>query len=186
MSIVDVTNKLLPEQIAKVEYPDVAYAHQGWLTDDMSHFLMGDEIDEGETQDRTRTLIFDVTDLDDPTFVDEHLSSSTARDHNMYVKNGLVYQSNYAAGLRVLDTAGAPEGRLDEVAFFDSFPAHDEPEYVGTWSNYPYFASGTIAVSGIDDGLFLVKVQDAVLAENETPAKKDKKPKKPKKDKSKA
>jgi hypothetical protein len=177
MSVVDVTNKLLPKQIAKVSYPGVVYAHQGWLTDDMSHFIMGDEVDEGETTDTTRTLIFDVTDLDKASFVAAHDHGNSARDHNMYVKDGLVYQSNYAAGLRVLDTAEAPQGRLSEVAFFDSFPAHDEPEYVGTWSNYPYFASGTIAVSGIDDGLFLLKVQDDVLAENETKVKKDNKKK---------
>ena len=187
LSIVDVTDKLLPRQIAKVDYPDVEYAHQGWLTDDMSHFMMGDELDEGSAVEKTRTLLFDLTDLDAPAFAGAHDHGTTAIDHNMYVKNGLVYQSNYAAGLRVLDTAGVPEGRLDEVAFFDSFPAHDEPEYVGTWSNYPYFPSGTIAVSGIDDGLFLLEVQDAVLDANETEQKKDKddKDKKKKKDKKK-
>jgi hypothetical protein len=70
----------------------------------------------------------------------------------------------------VLDTrpdvasANLPAGRL-----LRQLPAHDEPEFVGTWSNYPYFPSGTIAFSGIDEGLFLVKVQDAVLAEHATP-----------------
>jgi len=99
------------------------------------------------------------------------LDGTTAIDHNMYVKDGLVYQSNYAAGLRVLDTAGVSTGRLDEVAFFDSFPAHDDLTFEGTWSNYPYFSSGTIAVSGIDDGLFLLQVQDDVLAQDETKVK---------------
>jgi choice-of-anchor B domain-containing protein len=169
LSIVDVTDKLLPTQIAKVKYPDVEYAHQGWLTDDMSHFMMGDELDERSSVEKTRTLLFDVSNLDLARFVGAHDHGTTAIDHNMYVKDGLVYQSNYAAGLRVLDTAGVPEGRLDEVAFFDSFPAHDEPEFVGTWSNYPYFPSGTIAVSGIDDGLFLVKVQERALESTDRP-----------------
>jgi choice-of-anchor B domain-containing protein len=161
---VDVTNKLLPTEIASIDYPEVGYAHQGWLTDDQATFLMGDELDEGSTADKTRTLIFDVRDLDAPTFVKAHNSSSSAIDHNMYVKNGLVYQSNYAAGLRVLDTRNAAKGSLKEVGFFDSFPEHDKPEFVGSWSNYPYFPSGTIAFSGIDDGLFLVRAQNSLLA----------------------
>jgi choice-of-anchor B domain-containing protein len=177
VSVVDVSNKLLPRQIAKVEYPETAYAHQGWLTDDMSHFMMGDELDEGDGRP-TRTLIFDMTDLDAARFVGAHEHGTPAIDHNMYVKDGLVYQSNYAAGLRVLDTAPVAEGRLQEVAFFDSFPANDDPEFVGTWSNYPYFPSGTVAVSGIDEGLFLVRVQDSVLG-TDAPAQpgKDKGPK---------
>ena len=166
LQIVDVTNKLAPFQIGEVEYPEVGYAHQGWLTDDQRTFLLGDELDEGETVENTRTLIFDVSDLDEPRFVKAHNHRTTSIDHNMYVKDGLVYQSNYAAGLRVLDTRNAAKGSLSEVAFFDTFPEHDEPEFVGTWSNYPYFPSGTIAVSGIDEGLFLLKVQKPVLAKS--------------------
>jgi choice-of-anchor B domain-containing protein len=168
LSVVDVTDKLLPVQISRVEYPEVGYAHQGWLTDDHRTFLMGDEGDEGSTHDNTRTLIFDVSDLDAPRFVRAHDHRTTSIDHNMYVKDGLVYQSNYAAGLRVLDTAKAGTGTLTEVAYFDTFPEHDEPEFVGTWSNYPYFPSGTIAVSGIDEGLFLLKAQQSVLARHAT------------------
>lgn len=164
LQIVDVTNKLLPTEIARVDYPKAGYAHQGWLTDDQATFLMGDELDEGETVERTRTLIFDVRDLDAPRFVTAHDAKTTSIDHNMYVKDGLVYQSNYSAGLRILDTRNAAKGSLREVGFFDSYPEHDRPEFVGTWSNYPYFPSGTVAFSGIDEGLFLVRPQKSVLA----------------------
>jgi hypothetical protein len=167
MSIVDVTNKLLPVQVAKVEYPDTAYAHQGWLTDDWTHFMLGDEGDQGSDKP-TRTLVFDVTDIDEASYVGANDGETVAIDHNMYVKDGLVYQSNYAAGLRVLDTADVANANLPEVAFFDGYPANDGPTFVGTWSNYPYFPSGTIAFSGIDEGLFLVKMHDSVLDQFET------------------
>jgi choice-of-anchor B domain-containing protein len=174
MSIVDVTNKLLPTQVALVEYPDTEYAHQGWLTEDQTHFLMGDELDEMYAgAERTRTLVFDITDIDAARFVGYNEGRTAAIDHNMYVKDGLFYQSNYAAGLSVVDSSGLVSGgddaTLPEVAYFDGFPAHDDPEFVGTWSNYPYFPSGTVAFSGIDEGLFLVKVQDAVLEQYATP-----------------
>lgn len=166
MSIVDVTNKLLPEQVALVEYPETAYAHQGWLTADQTHFLMGDELDEGDTADLTRTLVFDVTDIDNASFVGANEGETAAIDHNMYEKDGLFYQSNYTAGLRVVDAADVANANLPQVAFFDGFPANDDPTFNGTWSNYPYFPSGTVAFSGIDEGLFLVKVQDSVLEES--------------------
>jgi len=72
------------------------------------------------------------------------------------VHEGFAYQSNYSAGLRVLDV-GNVENSLSEVAFFDTYPAHTDPTFDGTWSNYPFFKSGTIAVSGREEGLFLLK-----------------------------
>lgn len=52
-----------------------------------------------------------------------------------------VYQSNYTAGLRILETAQIASGTLSEVAFFDIFP-NDEPVFQGACSNYPFFESG--------------------------------------------
>jgi choice-of-anchor B domain-containing protein len=146
-----VTTSCCPAQIAKVEYPDVAYAHQGWLTDDQSHFMMGDELDEGDGRP-TRTLIFDVTDLDAARFVGAHEATTPAIDHNMYVKDGLVYQSNYAAGLRVLDTARSR--RVASRRSRSSTPSRRTTSRSSSarGRTTPYFASGTIAVSGIDDG----------------------------------
>ena len=46
LSIADVTDRDNPVAIARGEYPNVAYAHQGWLTEDHRHFFMGDEADE--------------------------------------------------------------------------------------------------------------------------------------------
>jgi choice-of-anchor B domain-containing protein len=159
--IVDVTNKMLPVTLGVTDYPDVGYTHQGWLTDDHAYLLVNDELDEMTFEFNTRTVIIDVTDLENPTFHAAHEHDTTAITHNNYVVDGLVYQSNYTAGLRVLDTAfvgDTDNPRLDEVAFFDTFPRHDEPVFSGTWSNYPFFESGTIAVSGIDEGLFLLRL----------------------------
>jgi choice-of-anchor B domain-containing protein len=115
----------------------------------------------------TRTLILDVSDLDAPVLRGEHFGTTRAIDHNMYVLDRLVYQSNYRAGLRILDTAKVAEGLLTEVAFFDTLPGANTATFFGTWSNYPYFESGTIAVSGMDEGLFLLKVRPEVFEELE-------------------
>ena len=167
VSIVDVTDKSNPVVLGRLTYPRSNYTHQGWLTEDQSHFLLGDEGDEQNFAMNTRTLILDVSDLDAPVLRGEHFGTTRAIDHNMYVLDRLVYQSNYRAGLRILDTAKVAEGLLTEVAFFDTLPGANTATFFGTWSNYPYFESGTIAVSGMDEGLFLLKVRPEVFEELE-------------------
>ena len=90
LSIADVTDKDNPIALAMGEYPNVAYTHQGWLTEDQAYFYMNDELDEvrGLTQG-TRTLIWDVSDLDEPIMVKEHISENTASDHNLYIVGNL-------------------------------------------------------------------------------------------------
>lgn len=46
---------------------------------------------------------------------------------------------------------------MTEVAYFDIYPKGDAVEFVGTWSNYPYFPSGNIIVSSIENGLFVLR-----------------------------
>ena len=104
---------------------------------------MNDELDEvNDLIVGTRTLIWDVSDLDDPILVKEHLSENTASDHNLYIVGDLMFQSNYNSGLRVLDISDRENPR--EVAFFDTVPGPDSPSMNGSWSNYPFFKSGII------------------------------------------
>ncbi len=160
LSISDVTDKENPAAISNASYPNVRYAHQGWLTEDHSFFFMNDELDElGDVADRTRTLIWDVTDLDDPQLAREFLAENTSSDHNLYIRDNLMYQSNYGSGLRIFDISDMTNPV--EVGFFDTITvAPDSPGFIGSWSNYPYFESGTIVVTSIDEGLFILKKQD--------------------------
>jgi len=163
VSIADVSDKDNPIALSTAEYPNAGYTHQGWLTDDHEFFYVNDELDEvsGE-QSRTRTMIFDVRDLDDPILVQEMMGTTAASDHNLYVQGNYMYQSNYSAGLRILDVSD-PENPV-EVAYFDVNPVGDnEAGFNGTWSNYPYFESGTILVTGIESGLFMLKKQQVDL-----------------------
>jgi choice-of-anchor B domain-containing protein len=166
VSVVDMTDPAAPVRLSATDaadYPDVAYAHQGWMSEDQAFYFHGDELDEQDLSLPTRTFVFDIRDLDDIRlhFVDERPSQNI--DHNMYTRDGLLFQSNYTAGLEVFDVAPvAEEKRLPMVASFDTYPEDDGTVFAGTWSNYPYFESGTIAVSGIGEGLFLLRLQDHV------------------------
>ena len=157
ISIADVTDKSNPVAVARAEYPNVAYAHQGWLTEDHAYFYSNDELDEVSGQvDRTRTLVWDLRDLDDPLLVREYYSETSVTDHNLYVRGDRLYMSNNRAGLRVLDISD-PENPT-EAGSFDTTPwSEDAAGFDGTWSVYPYFESGTIILSSRREGLFLVK-----------------------------
>ena len=94
----------------------------------------------------TSKIVFDLKDLDDPVVAKEFIGTTVATDHNLYIRGKYVYQSNYRAGLRVLDASDPANPK--EVAYFDTTPLEEITSGVsGTWSNYPFFKNGVIAVS---------------------------------------
>ena len=155
LSIADVTDKENPVALSVGAYPNPGYAHQGWLTEDQSYFFMGDETDEFRLVENTRTLIWDVKDLDDPQLVRQFFTENTSSDHNLYIVGDLMYQSNYNSGLRVFDISDPENPR--QVGFFDTVPGQDSPAMDGSWSNYPFFKSGIVVVTSGSQGLFVVK-----------------------------
>src|SRR5262249_44479311 len=61
------------------------------------------------------------------------------------------------AGLRILRLDDPGNLGLTEIAYFDIYPADDDPQFNGTWNNYPFYASGTVVVSGIEEGLYVLR-----------------------------
>jgi choice-of-anchor B domain-containing protein len=157
LTIVDATDKLEQVQLSRTGYGGSAYTHQGWLTDDQRFFLVNDEGDEQAFRHRTRTWIWDVSDLDAPVLMTYYDGPTPSIDHNLYVRGTLVYESNYRSGLRVLDASEIAHGTLRELAFFDIYPADDNPNFNGAWTSYPFFSSGTVIVNGIEQGLFALR-----------------------------
>lgn len=154
--IVDVTDKTNPTTISTIGYSDIGYTHQGWFTEDMKYFLLGDEIDEIDYNNNTRVIVFDLTDLDNPLFHMNYFGQSAAIDHNGYVVDNLFYQSNYTAGVRIIDITNIETNSMTEVGFFDSYPANNSTSFHGAWNVYPFFASGNIIISDIEGGLFII------------------------------
>ena len=161
ITVIDVTDPTDAVQLSRTTY-NSQYAHQGWLTEDHKYFLSGDELDESNTGVNTTTFIWDVQDLDAPFLLGTFVSTTPAIDHNLYIKDNLCYQSNYRAGLRIANLDNIASGLMTEVGFFDLYPSSDGAGFNGTWSNYPYFASGVIAVSHIEDGLFLLSLSGSI------------------------
>ena len=157
LTIVDVTNKAAPVQLSRTGYSGSGYTHQSWLTEDHVYVLLGDELDEQSFGHNTRTYMWDVSDLDNPVLDGNFTATTPAIDHNMYIKGTYAYQSNYRAGLRILDISDISNTNLIEEAYFDIYPSSDSASFNGAWSNYPYFDSGVVIVSGIEQGLFILQ-----------------------------
>lgn len=158
--IVDISNKNAPVTLATLPYPNIGYTHQGWFTDDQHYFILGDELDEIRQGFNTRTLVFDMTNLEDPILHHTYLGPTNAIDHNGYVVGSEFFLANYTAGLRVLDITDIEGQTVVEKAFFDTFPESDNTQFDGVWSVYPYFESGNIILSDINSGFFIVKKSD--------------------------
>ena len=158
--LVDISQKNAPVTISTLGYPFIGYTHQGWFTEDQRYFILGDELDEINSGFRSRTLIFDVTDLDNPVLHDTYLGPTSAIDHNGYVLGDEFFLANYTAGVRVLDISGITDRSISETGFFDTFPANDNTQFDGVWSIYPFFESGKIVISDINRGLFVIKKSD--------------------------
>ncbi|MEM9373403.1 MAG: choice-of-anchor B family protein [Planctomycetota bacterium] len=156
LRIVDVTNPNNTQVLSTLFYPQSGYAHQVWLSDDQKYIYLNDELDEGSSVAVTTTRIINVEDPANPFFVGTFTTGLQSIDHNLYVRDGLIYQSNYTSGLRVFDAID-PENPI-EIAFFDTRPEYNGVSFNGAWSNYPYFPSGTIIVSDIERGLFMLRL----------------------------
>ena len=157
--VVDVTDKSAPLTLSSSTYPQRAYVHQGWLTEDHRYFLLGDELDESNFGLSTRTHVFDVSDLNAPKHLFAHDLGTRAIDHNLFVRGNRVYEANYTSGLRVLELGDLANRDIEEIAFFDTYPSNDNTAFQGAWSVYPYLPSGTLIVSDINSGLFILSMQ---------------------------
>jgi len=171
--IVDVTDKTNPVLISVITYTNDAYTHQGWFTEDLTYFIVGDEIDELNFGFNTRNIVFDFTDLDNPQLSFEYSGPTSATDHNGYVDGDKFYLANYKAGIRVIDISDISNENMTEIGFFDVFPSNNTAGYDGAWNVYPYFESGNILISSLKysspdyvPGFYLVKPSTLSLDDN--------------------
>lgn len=159
LKFLDVTDAQDMEVITSVAHEPHGYIHQGWFSPDHRYFFLGDETDE--TQDlvaNTHTYVWDVQDLENPVLLESVNLGTHGTDHNMYTRGSFVFQSNYADGFRAQEfNPDAVGSVLQQKAFFDTQPEDDGVGFNGSWSNYPFFESGTIAVSDQSEGLFLLR-----------------------------
>ncbi len=165
VSIIDVTDKNNPQLIKSFLYPSTGYTHQNWLTEDRKYMLLGDEGDEFDFGFNTRTVVFDLTDLDNPILHHEYYSETSSVDHNGYVVGDKYILANYSSGLRIVDISDIENGNMAPDGYFDSYPANNNANYAGSWNVYPFFESGNIPISGGNG--FTLAIDQTLLGNND-------------------
>ncbi len=156
VAVVDITDKQNPVLISNILYSNRGYTHQGWFTEDQRYFILGDELDEINFGFNSRTLVFDLLDLDAPLLLTTYTGPTPAIDHNGYVKGNTYYLANYTAGVRMLDITDLSGGSITETGYFDTFPSSNNTSFSGVWSVYPYFDSGKIILNDMNSGFFVI------------------------------
>ena len=136
-------------------YPNVAYTHSGWWSEDKQFVIVHDELDERNFKLNTTLNIFDISSLSAPQLTGTWTGPTAAIDHNGFVRGNRYYMSNYERGLTVLDITD-PSSPI-EVGYFDTYPVSDNAAFNGAWGVYPFLPSGIILVSDINSGLYILK-----------------------------
>ncbi|MEM7278416.1 MAG: choice-of-anchor B family protein [Pseudomonadota bacterium] len=153
IDIWDITNGASPSRLSSTPYTNSAYTHSGWWTEDRRYLYVHDELDEQQRGLNTTVRVFNLDNLAAPTLSGVWTGPTGAIDHNGFVRGNRYYMSNYTRGLTVLDISD-PANPVD-VGFIDTFAHSDSNAFSGAWGVYPFFPSGTLAISDIDSGLYL-------------------------------
>ncbi len=152
--VVDCTNKANPVQLSYTTYPGAKFCHQSWLSNDATRIYINDELDEGDTTTVTTTIVMNVANLNAPFVEGTFTNGNPSVGHNLYIKGTKLFEANYRSGVRVFDLAQSAT-TPPEVAFFDTWPGDDGPQFNGLWNIWPFYPSGTIIGSDINRGLFV-------------------------------
>jgi len=163
----NITNPSAPKLLSTASYNDVdklsQYVHSGWWSEDKNYFFVHDEFDEMKADINTTLRIFAIDSLKSPHQVGQWTGTTSAIDHNGYVRGNKYYMSTYERGLTILDISN-PAIPV-EVGFFDTFPDSNNPAYNGAWGVYPFLPSGLILVSDIQSGLYILRERSLTNAE---------------------
>ena len=151
----DITDPASPARLSRTPYPNARYVHSGWWSEDRQFVFVHDELDEQQIGLNTTVRVFSIANLNTPVQAGEWTGPTRAIDHNGFVRGNRYYISNYARGLTVLDITDPAEPV--DVGSLDTYPFSDNTAFVGAWGTYPFFFSGTIAISDIDTGLYLAR-----------------------------
>ncbi|GEM_PF-782476 len=143
VGIYDVSNPANPTLIVRHPIPVAGYVHNVWTTED-NHYMMTTEETPGKT-----VKYWDISNFTQITLMDTYLGPNGLA-HNAHIKGNYSYLSHYQSGLRIVNISDPTN--IFEEGFYDTQDA---------WGAWPFFHSGKVLISDIDDGLYVVFFQGA-------------------------
>lgn len=150
-AIYDVTDKSNPTLINN-QNTAFNFTHNAWLSDDSNIIFTTDE------QANAPVGAYDISDLNNIETLDQFRPLETLGDgvvpHNVHVWNDWLIISYYSDGCIIVD--GSRPENLIEVGNFDTF-IPSSTGFSGAWGAYPYLPSGTVLVSDIGNGCYILE-----------------------------
>lgn len=127
--------------------------HATWLSDDGATLIAVEETGAG------KVAAYNVSDLSDINLESIYRSNwvDSVIPHNSFYRGDWVVNSVYYDGLTIIDAARP--GNLVETARYDTSPLPSARGFGGCWGVYPYFSSGLVAATDIEEGLFVLDPQ---------------------------
>ncbi|HTF04465.1 MAG TPA: choice-of-anchor B family protein [Bacteroidia bacterium] len=147
-AIVDCTNKSAPNVLSITTTP-TAFTHNTWLSDDRNYLFTTDE--------NTNSFLasYDISNPGNIQELDRIQSwnpNSGSIVHNTHILNNWAVTSWYRDGFVITDVT-RPHN-LVHVGWYDTYNGSGNG-FNGDWGVFPFFNSGTIVCSNIDEGLFV-------------------------------
>lgn len=166
MFIIDFSDPENPETIGFLDgYPGQGYNHSGWRTDDGNYYVFCDEtpgrkVKILDVRDPVNISSADITDQFYSNLLDEDAVNPGSMAHNPFIVGNSVYIAYYDDGVQVFDISD-PHNVVRE-AYYDT-NNNTSYNHDGAWGVYPFFASGSIIASDMENGLFVLRRTDAPL-----------------------
>jgi len=138
------------------DYPGQGYNHAGYLDASGNTYVLADETHGSPLK------IMDVSDLSDMEIVSTVTSgvASSSIPHNPIIHGDLMYSSYYYDGIYVWNIADPLNPQL--VGFYDTSTIPNGNGYQGCWGVYPFLPSGKILASDMQNGLYVLELDDTV------------------------
>lgn len=147
-AVVDVSVKASPTVLVTQETPS-RFTHNSWLSDDGTSLVNSDEVSGGYIS------FYNVADLENIFETDRYQSAlgSGVIPHNAFYLGDYVWISYYKEGVVLLDATNT--NNVIKVGQYDTSPFIASDGFNGCWGVYPYFPSGVIVASDMEEGLFV-------------------------------
>lgn len=150
--VYDIHDKSNPILLATQQTP-YNFTHNTWLND------AGDVLFTTDEKANAPVTAYDISDLDNIVELDQFRPVATVGTgtipHNVHVWNDWILTAYYTNGTIIVD--GSRPENLIEVGNFDSFVTNPSGFY-GVWGVYPYFPSGLVISSDMQNGLLVYEV----------------------------
>ena len=147
-TILDISDKANPVVLATQTTPNL-FTHNCWISDNGDYIFTTDEVSGAYIAS------YDISDLGNITLLDQAQSNfpgSGSIPHNVYYKDGYLITSYYRDGVTIHDASDP--SNLILVGHIDVSTLSGDG-FNSIWGVYPYFPSGILIASDMENGLYV-------------------------------